>query len=438
MPRVPSSRRVRIAALITLVFLLALSGSEVMKWPGRPYQLDFKVYLTAAKLVREHKSLDIYNDADTGQNPQTRYAAKDSTFQAAATELGIPAIWLYVYPPTLADMLVPLTYLSLQHACDAWLAVNVLTVVFSAMLLAWLVYESASGLACVGIFLGMLCFRSNIWGFGQGQICCVLLLLWVAGIVFYLKGYKRTSAALFALATAIKLTPLLVLLPMLIWREWKWARWYGISLCVLLAGLLVVNGPATLADYVLHVMPPMSVGFLSLANISIPSGLQQLYEGIRGGAFQGEHASAPAAVALGAKAIAAAVMLAAMVWIYKLGPGRSVMERAKMLSMVALLSLYCSPVAWRSAYGVVFLLAFFLWRDAFEFGASKMELLLLVLCTLEFSFFFDTILIRFAHGVLLSTTALIAPFLGCVLIFTTLRKMQRSAATHTSPNGALV
>ena len=103
------------------------------------------------------------------------------------------------------------------------------------------------------------------------------------------------------------------------------------------------------------------------------------------------------------------VLLATLIGIYRLGPLRSVMERAKILSLIALLSLYCSPVAWRSAYGIVFLAAFFLWKEAFERAVSKLELLLLALCTLEFSFFFDTLFLRFTHGVLLSATALLAP-----------------------------
>lgn len=423
---------VRIAALITLVILFALSVSEIHKWDSSPYQLDFKVYLTAAQLVHEHKSADIYNEADTGRNPQTLYASPDSKFQHAASELGIPAIWLYVYPPTLADLLVPFTFLSLVHACDAWLALNILTVVFAAMLVTWMVYGRVYSLACLGIFAGMLLFRSNIWGFSQGQICCVLFLLWIAGIACYAKGFSRTSAALFALATAIKLTPLLVLLPLLLWREWRWARWFTASLVVIFVLLCLINGPHVLADYAFHVMPPMSVGFPSFSNISLPSGMQQLYLGLTGHDFQGEHAISPRVVVLGSKIVTAFVLIAALFSIYKLGRIRSVMDRAKVLGFVALLSLYCSPVAWRSAYSVVFLTAFFLWREAFQHGVSKFELFLLVFCTLEFSFFFDTIFVRFAHGVLLSSTALIAPVSGCVLIFYTLRKMRLAPTTSAT------
>jgi hypothetical protein len=436
MQRVASQSLVRIAASITLLLLLLLAGSELVKGLGAPDQVDFKVYLTAAQLVREHKGVEIYSDADTGQNPQMRFAAPGSTFQQTAASLGVPQVRLYVYPPTLADLLVPFTFLSLPHASDAWLALNLLTIVGAAMLVTWMLYDTVFHVACIGFFFGILCFRANGWSFGEGQISSVLLLLWTAGIVCYVKGFIRTSAAIFALATAIKLTPLLVLLPFLVWREARWVRWFALSLAALCAILCLVNGPHTLLDYVLHVMPPMSTGFISISNVSLPSGLQQLYLGLTGRNFLAEDAVLPRFVVRGSKLIAAAIMLFTLVGIYRLGPLRSVMERAKILALIALLSLYCSPIAWRSAYGIVFLAALFLWKNAFDQPISKLELLLLAACTLEFSFFFDTLFLRFAHGVLLSATALLAPASGCLLILYTLWQMSRSAQTPLASNTA--
>ena len=426
MQRVASKSLVRIAASVTLLLLLMLAGSEWTKRLDVSDQVDFKVYLTAAQLVREHKGAEIYSDADTGKNPQMRLATPGSTFQQTAASIGIPWVRLYVYPPTLADLLVPFTFLSLQHASDAWLTFNILTILGAAMLVTWMLYDTVFHIACIGFFFGILCFRANGWAFSEGQISSVLVLLWTAGIVCYVKGFKRTSAAVFALATAIKLTPLLVLLPFLVWREVRWVRWFALSLVLICLALCLVNGPRSLLDYALHVMPPMSAGFVSASNISLPSGLQQLYLGLTGKNFMAEDAFIPRVVILGSKLIAGAIMLTTLIGIYRLGPLRSIMERAKILALIALLSLYCSPVAWRSAYGIVFLAAFFLWKEAFERGVSELELLLLVLCTLEFSFFFDTLFLRFTHGILLSSTALLAPASGCLLIFYTLHKMRLS------------
>ncbi len=431
MQRVASKSLVRIAAAFTLFLLLMLAGSEWSKGLDVQDQVDFKVYLTAAQLVREHKGVEIYNDADTGQNPQMRFATAGSTFQQTAARLGIPAVRLYVYPPTLADLLVPFTFLSLQHASDAWFTFNILAIFGAAMLVTWMLYDTAFHIACIGFFFGILCFRANWWGFGEGQIASVLVLLWTAGIVCYVKGFTRTSATVFALAASIKLTPLLVLLPFLVWHEWRWVRWFFLSLAVICVILCLVNGPQSLLDYTLHVMPPMSAGFVSASNVSLPSGLQQLYLGLTGKDFMAEYAIVPHVVVLASKVVAGAVMLTSLVGIYRLGPLRSIMDRGKILALIALLSLYCSPVAWRSAYGIVFLAALFLWREAFERGASKLELMLMVICTLEFSFFFDTFFLRFAHGALLSATALLAPVSGCLLILYTLRQMSRAKHPHS-------
>lgn len=423
MQRVASQSHVRIAASFTLILLLLLAGSELIKGLGGMDQVDFKVYLTAAQLVREHKGVAIYSDADTGQNPQMRFAAAGSTFQQTAASIGIPQVRLYVYPPTLADLLVPFTFLSVQHASDAWLALNLLALLGAAMLVTWMLYDSVVQIACIGLFLGILLFRGNGWSFGEGQISSILILLWTAGIVCYVKGFQRTSAAAFALATAIKLTPLIVLLPFLVWREAHWVRWYALSLAAICVILCLVNGPQSLLDYTLHVMPPMSAGCISASNVSLPSGLQQLYLGLTGKPIA-EDAIVPKVILVGSKLIAVVVLLLTLISIYRLGPLRSIMERAKILALVALLSLYCSPVAWRSAYGIVFLAAFFLWREAFTSRISQRGLLLLVLCTLQFSFFFDTFFLRFTHGVLLSATALLTPAFGCLLIFNTFHTMR--------------
>ena len=223
-----------------------------------------------------------------------------------------------------------------------------------------------------------------------------------------------------------------MLLPFLVWREGRWVRWFALSLAAICVILCLVNGPQSLVDYTFHVMPPMSAGFISDSNVSLPSGLQQLYLGLMGKDFTAENAVIPHAIILGSKLIAAAIMLLTLIGIYRLGPLRSLMERGKLLALIALLSLYCSPIAWRSAYGIVFLAALFLWKEAFERGITALELLPLAACTLEFSFFFDTLFLRFTHGVLLSATALLAPASGCLLILYTLWKMRRHQVTPSA------
>jgi hypothetical protein len=427
MLRVVSKSTLHTAAVLTLLVLLTFAASEAIKWSPSPDQADFEVYLTAAHLVRHHQGAAIYNSADTGQNPQMHFAPTGSLFQHAATAIGISKVRLYVYPPTLADLLIPFTYLSLPSANSLWLACNILCIALAALLMSWMLFDSIIHIASLGFFVAILCFRSNIWAFGDGQISSVLLLLWTAGIVFYFKGFARTSSILFALATSIKLTPLLVVLPFAVWQEWRWLRWFAVSLVVLAILLSALNGPSTLLDYVLHVMPPMSSGFVSISNISIPSGLQMFYLGLTHHNVQAEYIAVPKAIVFASKLITGGILLAALAAIYRLGQ-RSPMERAEILAFIALLSLYCSPIAWRSAYGIVFLAAILLWKHAFDRGSTRLGLALLILATLEFSFILDTFFLRFAHGILLASISLVAPATGCALIVYTLQQMQPSPA----------
>lgn len=428
---------VRIAASITLAILAILSASELIHWIGDMHpdrQVDFRVYLTAAQLVRQNAGVKLYDQADTGENPQIRLAPPHSLFQHTASSLGIPSVRLYVYPPTLADLLVPFTFLSLRHAINSWLVFNLLCLLLTAILLTWLLCGRIAPLAALGLFAAMFCLRGNIFALEQGQISIVLLLLWTAGIVFYGKQSVGVSAAAMALAAAIKLTPLLVVLPFFFWKEWKWLRWFSASILAISLALCVINGPHALLDYVLHVMPPMSTGFSHIDNLSLSSGLTQLYLGLTGGDFRTPDLPIPHLAAEAIKAIVLCVFAAALFLVYRIGPLRSTLQQAQVLSLLALLSLCCSPISWRSAFGLASLAAVFLWKQALDRSTSAPALLLLVVCTLEFSFFLDTIVERLTHGILLSTTALLAPATGCVLIFCTLLQIQRSQQTTNRPH----
>ncbi len=71
-------------------------------------------------------------------------------------------------------------------------------------------------------------------------------------------------------------------------------------------------------------------------------------------------------------------------------------------------------------------------QEPFPRSISNLELLLLP-CTLGFSFLFDTLFLHFTLGVLLSATALCTPISSCLLIFYTLLKMRRP---EPGPNSA--
>ena len=99
-------------------------------------------------------------------------------------------------------------------------------------------------------------------------------MLEVAGLYFYLRNRTVPAALMFALMTAIKITPLIVVVPLLAFRDWKQLRAFVLALAALLIGISLVNGEGLLHQYVEHVVPAMSTGVVSFQNRNLGTALQ--------------------------------------------------------------------------------------------------------------------------------------------------------------------
>ena len=130
--------RLALAVVSLLCFVLVLPELKgVIDHHQREF--DFEVYYTAATLVRDNLDIHVYDDAGTGQDPQLRFADESTTFAQKAHELGIDSLRLYVYPPTLADLMVPLTVVSLRRAEIIWQWLNLLALAGTALMLSRMV-----------------------------------------------------------------------------------------------------------------------------------------------------------------------------------------------------------------------------------------------------------------------------------------------------------
>lgn len=419
----PHKKRALLGLGIALAATLPFTIAEVTKEVPPPMP-DFKVYVTAAELVREHKSADIYDGADTGADPQLRPSPAGSPFYNIAVAKGVNAPGVYVYLPTLADALVPLAPLPLPAAVRAWLLIDVLALFGTAVLLGWMLGHAPLDRFTLLTFLALLLFRADMSSIYWGQVTIILLLLWTGGIACFAKRHVRESAIFFALATAIKLTPAIVILPMLFWRQWRWTAWYFASLAGILGLLCWVNGPRTVADFFFHVMPPMSGGVPGVMNATLASGINLVYAATHPGGFQRLYITVPRSVTMFAKAISLLAFVTVMVTIYRARQLAGPWERAKVLGLVAVLSLIVAPVSWRHAYTISFPILFLLWLEAFSGYLSNLRLLVLTACTIEFAFIFDSLLGKITHGIAFAAAPFFAPCAGLVLIFSTINAMK--------------
>ena len=424
-------RRIGIFLLGTLLLCLAMNARQ---W-HHPNLADFQVYDAAAELVHEHNSVHIYDGADSGAVFDLKFVDTQAPLGQAARRLGIPRVRLYIYPPILADLVLPLSFVSAATAGKLWLAINVVSLFAIAALMVRLLGLPWFGLGSLAVLVGLFSMYATGMCLLWGQITVVLLLLWLAGIAFYMRGWHAASALVFALATVIKLTPLIIVVPLLLWREWAWLRAYAGFLVGFTVLMLLVNTPASLTDYVFHVMPSMSGGGIpNFENKSLLSCLQLLYVTFHHGNPLSVATPIPHWVVTLGKALSLAVMVLAVAWVARLGRSMAAHDRRMTLALFALLSVCVAPISWKHAYIAAFLPLCLLWAEAFRQRASNLRLAVLTFCSIELgSFFFDQVLAKAVHGPLFGLLCSVAPATGIVLVLYRLRQMQPLAGTQPGP-----
>ena len=393
----PSSRPAPHPSSVKLLFALTLASlifsSLAQRYLGNILagpNLDFYDYYFAASVLRHDPHADLYAGATDG-NPQLRSAPATSPIAQRAAAAGFPDIELYLYPPLLADLLIPLTRLTPHLAATLWRALNLALVFASTLLLAsvlrlpWLSFPFAALVAAAFAF----------WPVHEavslGQASLLILFLWTLGLHAYLRDHIALSAAAFALCTVLKVTPILIVPLFLIWRERRWLLAYAASLAALIAAMFAFNGPATLRTCV-RVLTAMSGSVPALQNKCFGSLLAWLHYG-RLPTLQTVQPllnAPPTGLLLLAKPIALAfyALCLALVWRTSSPPSSQLKaekltaqesspdslrrNRALTLAIFALVLATISPVSWRHGYTVALLPLAMLWAQTLQTPATNL------------------------------------------------------------------
>jgi hypothetical protein len=305
---------------------------------------DFRGYYVAATLVRARQNLENYSEATRDVDPVTENADPNTVFAQTSKRIyGTSDIQIYDYPPTIADLVEPLTYLGPARALLVWNLLNLSALVFAVHLLSGLLKIYSLGLRIL-LFVTALLFRATIDCIFWGQLPIFLLLLLTAGFVFYKRQRSWSAAFLFALAVAIKLTPLIVIVPLLAWRDWKTLRAIAAWGAVILGLLVLVNGWGPLHLFFLDEVPKMSGKFLHVGNEGLGNALQVL--------FHGTQMAPTRPIFIWASRSISAVVLGFAYWLSRSSPvGKPTWElKTEVFAIFLLLSCCLSPVSWLNAY----------------------------------------------------------------------------------------
>jgi len=233
-PRAP--RRALFVALLAIAWLsagplpVAGAGKELL----RPN--DFTAdYVTALAWVRQ------------GRVFQPLPAVLDrATANDYAASVGARRILLigpyFIHPPTALPVLLPLTAFGYRGAVIAWQLASVALVAALAALLAPLLAEAGWALPAPLLFVLLLLWPPVLTNLELGQWSIALAVALAAGHRAWERGARRAAAVWWAVATALKLTPLLIA-PFLLLRARRAARWFAAVLAALCLLALPFGGP---------------------------------------------------------------------------------------------------------------------------------------------------------------------------------------------------
>ncbi len=220
-------RYVLVLCAAILALILAVDTIAVLRITNNH---DFAIYLLAAERLRDGG--DIY--AET--------AAFQAQIEASASTHSEDTPWPYAYPPFLAALLVPLTFLP-----SPWPGVLWTTFCLTALLAGcWLILKSQTWLSLSGLVITMLMlyqFQPAVVALRLGQIDLAIFLLIVLVLVWLKLGAEARAGLALGVAIGVKLFAGFLVLFLLWKRRWRAA------VCALVTGGLCLAASFALVGW---------------------------------------------------------------------------------------------------------------------------------------------------------------------------------------------
>src|SRR4030095_15964222 len=220
----PETTKKRIV-LLAFVLITLVSGSYFARKSGTnadAYSNDFNVYYHAAREVI------------AGRDPY-RHSLGEWT--------------PYIYPPLLAELIVPLAFLPLPIAAYVWFLIGATSIAAAAWMSARLVNdkeggtpepgttESASRRAAIAACAVIIVLRFVLDTFNLGQVNALVAALAVAHVYLYARDRKALSAVALVIAVSIMLTPALLL----VYHLAKLRLKFAVACAALLVGVTAMS-----------------------------------------------------------------------------------------------------------------------------------------------------------------------------------------------------
>lgn len=220
-------------------------GGFVARFGRESVQADFSAFYAAGEAVRH------------GLSPYRTHVHHD------------PPVWdgvsafrhsRFLYPPLVASVFAPLTFLSFFAAKHLWMVFTLGCIAASVALVAAAIGSRMDRDSLLALGLWVSLFHPVLALLERGQIDALTLLLLVCAFKPLARGRQTIgSGMLLALATLLKLNVALVAPFLALRRRWRVLAGYLIGGGVLAILSLIVNGPGLVSEYVTEALPRIAV-----------------------------------------------------------------------------------------------------------------------------------------------------------------------------------
>ena len=342
--------------------------------------VDFPGYYVAAKLAgsanpRVHQ---LYYSTRESKEAILSRVPPDTEWNKVAHQNGLGDTLHFNSPPVLATLLVPLGKLPYQLAFMVWRVLADLALFLAIWICLKLcrAFSPATLLICT---LAGFAFQPFLLTLEKGQFGALLLLTWSAGVLFADKKQDVLSALMFALATIVKLTPVLAVGVLLVRRRWKWLAAYALWMAILL-GLGVWHLGMQNHRLYLDKLTALSCGAPGPYNYSLPGIVQNAYyRDILN--YDQIPAQTPSGLCVFNKVFGLAVYLAVLALLVKKNQRGDITWDLVVLSLITLL---IAPFTWRHYYVLEILPLMFVWflLKAGGFSRPRWVLFVAIMSTL--------------------------------------------------------
>jgi Glycosyltransferase family 87 len=360
-----SRRQNTLAKVVLVLFGVGLFGQRVhMNPPG----IDFKPYYIAGHLAAEHPPGKLYYPAFFADGRTVPLGAARG-WREVVRHYGVSEAITFVYPPFFAVLLTPLAHFSYGVAFKLWTALTVVLTFASIWLIFRLGGMQISAEHGVILVVGLFSYTPFFHELAVGQVASLLLFFFALGVWLLSSDRNWPSAFCFAVATMIKITPIVVVPLLAMHRKWRWLAAYGCWIGALSGFSIWWMGWMAYEQFLHSVIPSFSCGVATYGNVSIVAFVQELFLGRM--PMDGIPATLPTGACLVSKIVAFAVLTLLMLRFYRYRREESLELHVGLLLLV---SLVISPIAWIHHYVIALLPFLYLWCCERESGRDYLFL----------------------------------------------------------------